>query len=93
VVPLCIFALVCPHAGAMDTGSFGTPVAPGSAGLTSLVAGATALGFVHHRSAQAAENAACAAVDAAFPPPRLRVHAALSTTRHYTTAGCIHTAP
>ena len=65
VVPLCIFALVCPHACAMDTGSFGTPVAPGSAGLTSLEAGAAALGFVHHRSAQAAEYAACTAVDAA----------------------------
>ena len=49
----------------MDTGSFGTPVSPGSTGLTSLVAGAAALGFVHHRSAQAAEDAACAAVDAA----------------------------
>jgi hypothetical protein len=42
VVPLCIFALVCPHAGAMDTGSFGTPVPPDSAGLTTLVAGAAA---------------------------------------------------
>ena len=42
VVPFCIFALVCPHACAMDTGSFGTPVPPDSAGLTLLVAGAAA---------------------------------------------------
>ena len=42
VVPFCIFAWVCPHACAMDTGPFGTPVPPNSAGFTTLVAGAAA---------------------------------------------------